>query len=200
MAAPGAPVSLETSPVARDHLPDGVLVRGAKLERALTFHDKAGTHYLVMSSSGAAGTGRGAWLFVDDWVIDATGKPRSRLPVRDLVDDCEMGGVTARFHDNATMVTDLDHDGLAEVTFAYEVACRSDVSPATYKLLMLENGDKYILRGTTRIDPSNDGSVMGGSFTPDPAPARWPPSFLAHAKQRWSETADDLENPPRPRR
>jgi hypothetical protein len=33
------------------------------------------------------------------------------------------------------------------VTFAYTLACRSDVSPVTFKLLMLENGRKYIVRG-----------------------------------------------------
>lgn len=194
-----APAMIETSPVARERLPEGVVVHGDKLARALTFHDKRGAHFLVLSSSEDHGASRGGQIFVDDWVIDARGKPHSRLPVRDMVDECEMGGLSVRFHDDATAVTDLDHDGLAEVTFAYEVACRSDVSPATYKLLVLEDGTKYILRGTTRVDPSGDGSVAGGSFTPDPAAARWPAAFLEHAKRRWAATNDDLESPPHKR-
>jgi hypothetical protein len=117
------------------------------------------------------------------------------LPVRDLVTDCEMGAVTAAFHDAAFAVTDLDHDGLAEITFGYELACRSDVSPATYKLLVIENGAKYILRGQTRI-PAGDGPA-GGAFTADPAEAKWPAAFLAHAKDRWAKTSGDLEMPPR---
>jgi len=204
--ASGAPVAapaavIEVAPVARERLPDGVVVRGATLERALTFRDKRGTHYLVMSATDStSGDGvearRARALYVDDWVIAGTARPRSVLPVRDMVSECVMGAVDARFHDAATAVTDVDHDGIAEVTIGYELACRSDVSPAAYKLLMIEDGAKYILRGKTRVMP--DEEVVGGAFEPDPAPARWPAGFLEHARQRWSQTADDLESPPRP--
>jgi hypothetical protein len=170
------------APVKASELPKGVTVRG-EFQSGVTFVDKSGTNYLLFSK-------KAAMLFVEDWVVPAKGPPRNLLPVRDFVDDCEMGGVSAIFHDAARTVTDLDGDGIAEVTFAYELACRSDVSPGTYKLLLLENGKKYILRGETVVDPGD--GAMGGAFTAEPREAKWPAAFLRHAKQLWSSTSADI--------
>lgn len=178
---------IRTSVVKASDLPAGVTVRG-EFHSGVTFTDKNGTNYLLFSKKAAR---QSAMLFVEDWVVPAKGPPRNLLPVRDLVDNCEMGGVSAIFHEAARAVTDLDGDGIAEVTFAYELACRSDVSPATYKLLVLEDGKKYILRGETTVDPG-DGIIMGGKFTAEPSESRWPAEFLRHARRVWSRTAADL--------
>jgi hypothetical protein len=177
---------LDPSPVTAADLPKGVTVRG-EYESGIRFTDKNGTNYLLFSAKRAV---QSAVLFVEDWVVSPKRGTRNLLPVRDFVEDCEMGGVSARFHDAARSVTDLDGDGIAEVTFAYEVSCRSDVSPGTYKLLLLENGRKYILRGETTVDPGD--GIMGGSFTADPDESKWPAAFLKHAKQLWKSTAADL--------
>ncbi|HEY6032869.1 MAG TPA: hypothetical protein VIV58_01380, partial [Kofleriaceae bacterium] len=127
--------AIKSTPVKASDLPAGVTVRG-DFQSGVKFTDKNGTNYLLFGRS--ADTKRNsAMVFVEDWVVPAKGAPRNLLPVRDLVEPCEMGGVTAAFHDAARAITDLDGDGIAEVTFAYELACRSDVSPATYKLLVL---------------------------------------------------------------
>jgi hypothetical protein len=81
-------------------------------------------------------------------------------------------------------VTDLDKDGVGEVTFAYQVQCTSDVSPASLKLLVLEGADKYIIRGTTKVQVS-DKETAGGEQQVDPSLEKGPPAFLAHAKERW---------------
>lgn len=180
--------AIKTTPVKASELPPGVTVRG-DFTSGVTFADKNGTNYLLFGKSSDTAK-NAAKLFVEDWVVPAKGKPRNLLPVRDMVEPCEMGGVTATFHDAARTVTDLDGDGIAEVAFAYELACRSDVSPATYKLLLLENGKKYILRGQTAIDPGD--GVMGGTFTADPPEAKWPAKFLEHAKKVWASTSADL--------
>ena len=177
---------IEPTPVKAADLPTGVTVRG-ELESGVKFTDKNGTNYLLFSKKAAA---QSATLYVEDWVVPASGAPRNLLPVRDFVTRCEMGGVSARFHDAARSATDLDGDGIAEVTFAYELACRSDVSPGTYKLLLLENGEKYILRGETTVDPGD--GIMGGTFTAQPAESKWPVAFLRHAKQLWASTSADL--------
>lgn len=180
---------IKSTPVKATDLPAGVTVRGM-FQSGVTFKDKNGTNYVLFGGSSDTKK-NSAMLFVEDWVVPAKGgKPRNLLPVRDLVAPCEMGGVTAKFHDAASAITDLDGDGIAEVTFAYELACRSDVSPATYKLLVLENGKKYILRGQTTVD-AGDG-LMGGKFTAEPAEAKWPAAFLKHAKEVWTNTAADL--------
>ena len=99
--------------------------------------------------------------------------------------------MTAAFHPDALEVTDLDHDGIGELWFGYEVGCRSDVSPNTYKLLALEGGNKYILRGETLIDDGS-GQKYGGTYEVDPSFTRGPPAFLAHARALWDRTAADL--------
>lgn len=177
---------IDTSPVTASDLPRGVTVRG-EFQSGIKFTDKNGTNYLLFSKKAQL---QSAMLFVEDWVVPAKGAPRNLLPVRDLVETCEMGGVTARFHDAARSVTDLDGDGIAEVTFAYELSCRSDVSPGTYKLLLLENGTKYILRGETTVDPGD--GIMGGTFTAEPTPSKWPAGFLRHATELWKSTDADM--------
>jgi len=172
--------------------PAGVKPTGGSIDAAYFFADKNGINYVLFSSKSVRGKPgpdgdpmQGALLYVDHWVLPAGGKAKSLRAVKDLVEDCAWS-LTSRTHDDAFGVTDLDNDGTAEITFAYELGCRSDVSPNTLKLIVLENGTKYILRGTTRIEGD-----VGGDFTPDPVEARWPKKFLEHAKDVWTSTADD---------
>jgi hypothetical protein len=201
-ATAAADPTIETKSLNAVDLPRGVSARGDTFISAVSFVDKNGTNYVVLSSHASqksvrdVGPSYSNYLYVDPWVVPARGKPRNLLAVRDMVVDCVMGDASARFHDDAFTVTDLNGNGIAEITFGYELAnCRSDVRPATYKLLLLENGTKYILRGETRT-PGPDGKI-GGVFTPDPVAAKWPRVFLAHVEELWNRTADDLALPPR---
>ncbi len=203
LPAPPAPVpaaaapALEVSDVTGKPLPAEVKVRGAKIERAAMFVDNNGTNYIVFSSTskeetspGTTGTSRSRTLFIDHWAVPPQGKARELLPARDFQNDCVMGALTAAFVPGAFGVTDLDHDGMAEVTYGYQLACRSDVSSATYKLLLVDNGQKFILRGKSRI--TLDGSASGGELTPEPEAAAWPAGFYEHAVALWQRTDDDL--------
>ena len=184
--------------VTASDLPGGVTASGPTLDQAWKYVDKAGTNYVLFSEKRSeTGTGMGAersaTLYVDDWLVPAKGKPKNLLPVREVVEHCNLA-LTARFHDDALEVTDLDKDGIGEITFAYETNCASDVRPATYKVLTLQNGTMYILRGHTRIaDPDQP----GGDYGADPIFKKAPAAFLDHAKQVWQKTADDSESPPK---
>ncbi|RMG71350.1 MAG: hypothetical protein D6722_06990 [Bacteroidetes bacterium] len=103
--------------------------------------------------------------------------------VKDFTLDCEFDNMAA-FVPEAMGLTDLDQDGEAELTFAYYLGCTSDVSPLPFKLLLLESGSKYIIRGDV-VPP-----MMGeSSQVPDPAFAAGPAIFLEHAQQLWNKTA-----------
>jgi hypothetical protein len=181
------------APVSADQLPAGVTPHGDKLEWGMTFVDKNGANYVLVSEHmdtkhDGPSPAITSWLYVDPWIVPKGGKPRDLLPVRDFVADCVMGDASVKFHDASFSVTDLDRDGIAELTFGYELGdCHSDARPTTYKVLLIANGTKYILRGTTRV--RLDGETQGGSFTPDPAEAKWPAAFLAHAKDTWAKTS-----------
>lgn len=172
-------------------LPAGVTAQGS-LEQAWKFEDQRGTNYVLFSAKRweTPPASRNAWLYVDHWLVPADGPAKKLIPVRELVEDCPLE-LTARFHDNALELTDLDHDGVGEVTLGYEVGCRSDVSANKYKLLTLVDGKMYILRGKTRFKDGDQ--LVEGTFEPDPIFAKGPPAFLEHAKTVWARTCDDTD-------
>jgi hypothetical protein len=177
-------------------LPAGVKA-SAPLDQAWSFTDKNGIEYVLFSSKKESGDpalardpAHSVYLFVDYWVLPPGGKAKLLRTVRDKVEDCDHEP-EALFHDAAFGVTDLDGDGVAELTFGYETGCRSDVSPNTYKLLVLRGADKFILRGTTFTRDTD-----GGSFTPDPAAKSWPKGFYDHAADVWKHSAADSAAPP----
>ena len=62
---------------------------------------------------------------------------------------------------NATTITDIDRDGISEVSIPYVLICRGDVSPGTMKIIMYENEDKFALRGTTMTFCSDENTTDG---------------------------------------
>ncbi|MBK8482197.1 MAG: hypothetical protein IPL40_13690 [Proteobacteria bacterium] len=87
-------------------------------------------------------------------------------------------------------VTDLDGDGLGELTFAFRLACRGDVSPAELKLFILEDGAKYALRGASRVRVAPDEQV-GGDHRRDPAFEHAAAAFRAHAERIWAKIVQE---------
>jgi hypothetical protein len=179
-------------------LPAKLVPRGKQIERVVTFTDKNGANYIVFSSTAIDKPTpddtplRTAWLYVDHWAIAPGKAPRALLPARDFI-ECYMGATLAKFVDKAFTVTDLDGDGLAEISYGYQLACRSDVSTATYKLLLAENGKKYILRGHTKL--AHEDLPEAGTFKPEPDAKKWAKGFFAHAVEVWNATDADLDDP-----
>lgn len=120
-------------------------------------------------------------LFVYHYAINADEVKLLRR-VNDFERDCDYD-LTLEFVDNAIQVTDLDKNNLGEITFAYKKACISDVSPKGLKLIILENGDKFIIRGSTSID--KPGIKVDGSKNVDSSFDNAPDNFLSHANKIW---------------
>lgn len=87
----------------------------------------------------------------------------------------------AGFIPESIAITDLDADGVAESSFMYLLTCRSDVSPATLKLIMHEGAQKYAARGSSRPR----GAGMGGEMQLDAAFARAPRAFGELVRAQW---------------
>lgn len=203
-----APASTSASPPAARHAPDsptprpnaaapaglsGVspMPRSAALSLAglpaggsgpaVRFTDTNGRNVVVLS---VRGSGRTVTLTADHVLVAANGTRRVLRHVQDGVSACDFD-VTAGFLPGSLKVADRNADGLGEVTFAYDTACRSDVSPATLKLLVLQNGSKYILRGET--DMSFAGGPTPAPPTAEPAPARWLAGTYRPALERFGD-------------
>ncbi len=117
--------------------------------------------------------------------------------------------ITCKFIKDATTVTDLDKDGVAETTIQYRLACRSDVSPADMKLFIHEDTATYYLQGLCWIKSSEEDkftvtekdanleTLPGykktedeymktfGRYESEKGFAGAPPEFLAYARQQW---------------
>jgi hypothetical protein len=95
----------------------------------------------------------------------------------------------AGFLKNSLVITDLDSNGVAESSFLYKLSCRSDVSPATLKLMMHEGATKYAIRGTTKV-PGDGG---GGEMNVDPAFKTANPLFQNFAVEQWKKFVVEKE-------
>jgi hypothetical protein len=127
---------------------------------------------------------KGVELFANHYLL----KDDSTLLMWKLYDfnkDC-MFDLNVGFIDKTFAITDIDKNGKAEVWLMYKNQCTSDVSPAPTKIIMYENGRKYALRGTSRVQISAT-EFMGGSFSFDDAFKNGPVAFRQHAQKLWDQ-------------
>lgn len=185
-AAEPAPAPIAASPLSQKELPAWVKVQG-RLERALGWTDKNGRNVVVFTtteSSRRRGEDRLlSYALTVEHQVESGGQVRLLRAVRDRVEKCELD-LVGRVVPESIGVTDLDRDGVGELTFAYELGCHSDVSPNTLKLLLLQGETKYILRGETRVELPDD-APLGGKYKADPAESAWPRPFLEHVRKVW---------------
>jgi hypothetical protein len=103
----------------------------------------------------------------------------------DGVYDCEFD-LTDKVLPRSVSVTDLDGDGVAETSFMYRLACRSDVSPADLKLIMHEGAAKYAIRGTTDLT-RQIGEYGRSTMRVDPSFNSAPARFRDFAVRLWRQ-------------
>ncbi len=107
--------------------------------------------------------------------------------IQDFEEKCDIS-LEATFQLNTISITDLNNNALAEITFMYCLGCIGDASPVPLKLIMLENGDKYAIRGTTLVDLDKiygGGGKLGGEKKVDASFNNAPKEFLDFANEQW---------------
>ena len=97
------------------------------------------------------------------------------------------------FLKNSFKISDLDHDGVKEVTFLYDLICNDDFYPAGMKLIMIEGDQKYKIRGGKMFFVMDNGELMDErlSFNIDPSFNNAPESFLNFATHQWNNNLFD---------
>ncbi len=165
-------------------LPARVKASGTVI-RTISWTDTNGDNVAVFSSTTTSKTKKEVTLTTKSLFVDVfsgkDGKLKKVRNVREVVSACDTD-LTNDFFDTSVGVTDLDQNGVGELTFGYRSACRSDMSPADMKVLVLEGSKKYILRGKTSL-PSD--KPADNDFTPDFKGA--PDKFLEHATKVWKK-------------
>ncbi len=117
--------------------------------------------------------------------IDNGGSMKLSRKITDFVKDCEFD-ITIFHEPNSIEITDLDNDDIKEVSFVYKLSCKSDVSGDDMKLMLLEDGKKYPIRGTSEMRYNDDYAEpgtkkLGVEF--DKAPK----SFKKFAEEQWEK-------------
>lgn len=155
--------SLKVDTIGYDDIPKYLDFRGTVVE-ALKWTDKLGDNILVLSVTGwfpwkdYDKEDSTIYMLQDKWELYAYlfRKGANEVNFRrawKVYDYNECFGVDwfAGFIPNATTITDLDDDGIAEVSMPYVLICRGGVDPGTMKIIMYEGNEKYALRGETLI-------------------------------------------------
>lgn len=206
-AAVGAPPpsTMQVAPIGADVARPAGLDKRARVIASAAFTDASGANLVWLTSQGdpSPTSGEPKVLLQAHHVVrpvgaaDASGD-RVLRHVKELVECMALG---ADFAADTLRVTDLDHDEVAEVSLAYSTWCNQpEGSTRKRKLLVLEAGEKYILRaevseafgGGYGGDGVGYGEGYGGEargegkVVPEPAKASWPTGFYAFARERWT--------------
>lgn len=181
-------INLKNAPV----FPGDCKVEG-NIEDVQSWQDKNGTNYFIRTiseieySEGENGDIGTRYLWAYHYVENEKGEVTLLKETTDFVKDCEFDLLMSHIMESLT-VSDLDGDEIGEITFIYRTHCTSDVSSSTQKLMMLENGDKYPLRGYTRV------LGWGGDYEAGEEFNAAPEGFLAHADKIWNQYLVEYEN------
>lgn len=177
-------------------LPNDIKYEG-KIKNAVRWTDKSGDNIVITTETGIYETeksehdynGEDAELFAYHFII-SNNKAKQTWKVYDFIHDCPVD-IVASFIDNTFQITDLDHNGVAEIWLMYITVCHNDVSPCDMKIIMYEGQQKFAMRGKNKvmfgIDDEGNEHYIGGEYKYDKAFEDGPKVFLEFAKQLWNE-------------
>ncbi|NRR30329.1 hypothetical protein HSX11_09015 [Oxalobacteraceae bacterium] len=161
------------TPVDKAELVQLGLLPAGKLVLALTTADTLGQHYLVLSqkhSQSEIDPDPGHDVKIDllaSYYSFGDGRWKRDWTIEDGV-DCPIVDSNASFYPTAVTVTDLDQNGIAEITVAYKLFCGGGVDPSVLKVILRQGKQKLAIRGQTLIKTRGQPS-LGGEMTPDKA-------------------------------
>ncbi|NHZ87786.1 hypothetical protein F2P45_01880 [Massilia sp. CCM 8733] len=169
-----ARAAVEHAPVTAAFLKTERIAVPGKLVKAARILDAGGEHILVVSMhtgpSGAENATPGDdeeryELFASLYTRKANRWAREWL-IED-VNDCPIIDSSANFFPKYITITDLDQNGIAEVTVPYKYFCNGGVDSSTLKVIMRQGAQKFAVRGQTRVVHGD--SDFGGELVFDPS-------------------------------
>lgn len=146
-----------------------------KLVKAARIVDAGGEHILVVSLRTGTSSAENATpgddeerheLFASLYVRKANRWAREWL-IQDE-NDCPIVDSSANFFPKYITVTDLDQNGIAEVTVPYKYFCGGGVDSSTLKVIMRQGAQKFAARGQTQL-AGEPGMAYGGELVFDPS-------------------------------
>ncbi|MBN2891707.1 MAG: hypothetical protein JXL97_07560 [Bacteroidales bacterium] len=182
-------LSFSESEISND-LYTGNIIDGKK------WQDKAGINYLVLSEKTTTKAQQNSndmksYEIHGYHYIDNDGKFELIREVKDFQNDCDLI-LDCGLCENSLEITDLDGDNYGEATFMYYLYCAMDLSPSTVKLMLLENGEKYPIRGESYVNYGPEG--MGGAINLGTEFTNAPSEFKDFATNKWNSIIYKMSN------
>lgn len=154
------------------------------IDSVLVWEDKNGFNQAVLAHRVDEAYPGSMELEVRHYVQTDSG-PHLMRKIIDFERECEFDNM-AGYREGSVMTSDVDKDGFKELTFTYLLGCTSDVSPLPIKLLVLENGAKYIIRGTTRFPEQMGADEWSGKKEPDANFSTASAAIRQHMDTQWA--------------
>ncbi len=167
-------------------IPDDLYV--GEITEGKKWQDEAGINYLVISEKTTrreASDGGSEFKSYEIHGYHYVEKDDDFELIREIKDfkyDCDLI-LDCGLSENSLEVTDLDNDNYGEATFMYYLYCAMDLSPSTMKLMLLENGDKYPIRGESYANYGPEG--IGGDMNLGHEFNNAPSEFKNFAIKKW---------------
>ncbi|MEC4114991.1 M949_RS01915 family surface polysaccharide biosynthesis protein [Myroides pelagicus] len=168
-------------------IPNQLEYKGTIIE-ALKWYDKLGENILILSSNGTHNTndnGNRTELYAYLFTKNSSHKEYKRTwRLYDYI-DCIPIDYKVYFIEHQLRITDLNENGIAEISFPYILMCRGDVSNDTLKFMLYENSTKYALRGETMYCQALPTYLDGSIYTPSNNLTD-SPIFFDFMSKRWN--------------
>lgn len=151
--------------------------------------DSRGENIVILTQSGVYwkdvyNAFRSAKLYAYHFVKGTDSTFREVWTLNEMVDECAYE-VKCEFYQNSFAITDLDGDGLAEVSFAYVLGCKTGFEPDKKKLVFYEGKEEYHIKGTTTILKAKQ--KIGGEKVVEKKFDQAPDAFLQFANKQWDK-------------
>ena len=168
------------------------LKRGALLKQ-LHFQDKEGEAILLLSREDGVVKGEDGEDDSEQVVLRAAlyrrgGEDASFEAVwqREQPTQCQDLDLDAGYFLDQVQVTDLDHDGRAEITLASHSFCGGGVDPQQLKIELLQGEQQYVIDGESLVEVDGD-APFGGERRDSDDLADAPTVFRDHLDRVWEQ-------------
>ena len=138
------------------NLPKDIIYKG-NFNQAVKWKDESGENLVLLTETGNYynekfnhdNEGGDAEIFAYHFLLKNNTSTQT-WRIYDFISDCPVD-YFATFIKNSFQVTDLNHDGIAEIWVMYKKTCRGDVGPSDMKIIMYQGDQKFAVRGHDKV-------------------------------------------------